>query len=184
MWMDSRTIQRSELAGSWWSIILQNLRIQNLACNATIKILCHKRVRCWQVSQLLVGIGKCRPPLQMSQQRTYPTTLRFHHRIRTMDGTQQQHTSRTLLLDPALHMPYAKPTIILTCRESIYLLEFDTERLLAADSSDTQQYWIVAMEAALAAKNNMQHSQKTRNTHRFHSRWKASHSITQIRERH
>ena len=37
-----------------------------------------------------------------------------------MDGTQQQHTSRTLLLDPALHMPYAKPTIILTPAESQY----------------------------------------------------------------
>ena len=64
--------------------------------------------------------------------------------------------------------------------ESQFLLEFDTEKLLAADS-DTQQYWIAAMDAALAAKHNIQQPQQTPPPRRLHSRWKASHTIAQSR---
>ena len=65
--------------------------------------------------------------------------------------------------------------------DSHFLLEFDTERLHAADS-DTQQYWIAAMQAALAAKNSDTPSEDQPLRRYAHiSRWKAAHSIAQIR---
>ena len=64
--------------------------------------------------------------------------------------------------------------------DSQFLFEFDSDRLLVADS-DTQQYWIAAMEAALAAKSTTHHPQYTPTTTRTHSRWKATSSILQIR---
>ena len=65
-------------------------------------------------------------------------------------------------------------------RESHFLLEFDQERLLDADS-DTQQYWIAAFEAALAAKHNSQPTVSPPASQLQQSRHKASRSIAQIR---
>ena len=60
--------------------------------------------------------------------------------------------------------------------DSQFLLEFDQDRLLDADS-DTQQYWIAAMEAALAAKTFSQQPRLSMASRLQSSRQKASHSI-------
>lgn len=70
--------------------------------------------------------------------------------------------------------------------ECKFLLEFDTENLLRSDT-DTQHYWIAAMNAALAAKSNVVETQpflsSTTSTRRtWHSRWNASSVILELRK--
>ena len=83
-------------------------------------------------------------------------------------------------IDTLMH---SRPTSIPA--DSQFLLEFDTERLLAADT-DTQHYWLAAMNAALAAKQpyqspchqqNQPHPPTLRNT-----RGLALHTIMRIRK--
>jgi hypothetical protein len=64
--------------------------------------------------------------------------------------------------------------------DSRFLLEFDIEGLIGSDS-DTQQYWIAAMEAALACTTNTQQPHHPPASCPQQSRWKASRSIAQIR---
>lgn len=64
--------------------------------------------------------------------------------------------------------------------DSQFLLEFDLEKLLDADS-DTQQYWIAAFDAALAAKNNSQQPAPPPVSRHQQSCHKAARSIAQIR---
>ena len=70
--------------------------------------------------------------------------------------------------------------------ECSFLLEFDTEHLLQSDM-DTQQYWIAAMEAALAARSRVPRSPAEPPSHQrprrqWQSRWNASSVIAELRE--
>ena len=89
----------------------------------------------------------------------------------------KEHTDAAIQIDSLMqHKPTSLPA------DSQFLLEFDTERLLSADI-DTQQYWLFAMNAAIAAKqsqspsNPLQHS-GTRPTNRY----KAALTILTIRQ--
>lgn len=86
-------------------------------------------------------------------------------------------TEATIQIDALLQThPSSLPT------DSQFLLEFDTDKLLSADT-DTQQYWLSAMHAALAAKSThppLPSPHLHLHRHRY-SRPKASPSISQIR---
>ena len=73
-----------------------------------------------------------------------------------------------------------RPSSILA--DSHFLLKFDLERLLDADS-DTQQYLIAATEATLATKNSPKQPSTPPATQHHHSCRKALHSIAQIRRK-
>ena len=58
----------------------------------------------------------------------------------------KEHTDAAIQIDSLMQ---CRPSSIPT--DSHFLLEFDTDRLLASDI-DTQHYWLAAMNAAIAAK--------------------------------
>ena len=69
--------------------------------------------------------------------------------------------------------------------ECNFLLEFDVEQLLRS-GTDTQHYWVAAMEAALSATSEAGHLHRDSHTHAtnrkaWQSRWNASSVISQLR---
>ena len=90
----------------------------------------------------------------------------------------KEHTEAAIQIDALMQ---CRPSSINA--DSQFLLEFDTERLLAADI-DTQQYWLAAMNAAIAAKQH-QHTTNPIPPHggsRLLNRYKAASTITRIRQ--
>ena len=90
----------------------------------------------------------------------------------------KEHTEAAIQIDSLMqHRPSSVPS------ECQFLLEFDVERLLAADI-DTQHYWLAAMKAAIAAKQQQPSptSQSQHKRSRPSNRYKAAATIRQIRQ--
>lgn len=90
----------------------------------------------------------------------------------------KEYTDVAIQIDSLMQ---CRPSSIPT--DSHFLLEFDTDRLLSSDI-DTQQYWLAAMKAAIAAK---QHQSTTcplprQMNPRHTNRYKAAATIRRIRQ--